>query len=423
MSKSAKSYVILRLLMSVRPNLLYSTVLLFSLFIASWVLLYHFSYAPPPVISSAPFISFHQLYLEKYPQQKSSKNITKIAYFLSVNQNQISDASRLMDRILDAFNYYTIHLDLGMTPKEFEWGMWLFQQHNQTHSNIWLLERYLTTSGGISEVDVEIMGMAFILEKFQDWQFFVNLYPEHYPLVPQQAIREVLEKVPAGVSFVKGQPDECSDVDQMVGTIRYDKALGGEQNGLMKKTYQRSRVEQDFALYRGSKQHILSRQLVKYLVYSTDGYARRLLLYCANLLQPMEFYYSTLVCNHPEYSNLVVNEDWIFTQSNDQKIQQSIDEKVVELINSSNFFIDMSSNVKGEEIMNRIDQFILNGNLNYTGSLSMLQGKEKPTGVSLQNLKSQINLKLDQIFLEKQMCEPIDDEQQRTGKFCEIEIT
>eukprot|EP01026_Neomeris_dumetosa_P013938 TRINITY_DN1495_c1_g2_i9.p1 TRINITY_DN1495_c1_g2~~TRINITY_DN1495_c1_g2_i9.p1 ORF type:complete len:283 (+),score=8.64 TRINITY_DN1495_c1_g2_i9:44-892(+) len=215
-------------MMDTRFNLFYKLLLFVSFVLTLSLLFYHNSYSPPRYITPATVLTFHQQYREKYLltlDTNNSTNVPKIAYFIQVAQEQMENANYLVDRILDPFNYYALHINKGMANEELEWGLWLLQQQNQTYSNIFLLERYYSTYEGVTAVDVEVMGMAFMLEKFRDWDYFINLEAGDYPLLPQYSIRDVLRE--GNVSFMTSWPAECFHVDHRQEVLRYDGALGG----------------------------------------------------------------------------------------------------------------------------------------------------------------------------------------------------
>eukprot|EP01026_Neomeris_dumetosa_P013935 TRINITY_DN1495_c1_g2_i6.p1 TRINITY_DN1495_c1_g2~~TRINITY_DN1495_c1_g2_i6.p1 ORF type:complete len:348 (+),score=14.78 TRINITY_DN1495_c1_g2_i6:44-1087(+) len=335
-------------MMDTRFNLFYKLLLFVSFVLTLSLLFYHNSYSPPRYITPATVLTFHQQYREKYLltlDTNNSTNVPKIAYFIQVAQEQMENANYLVDRILDPFNYYALHINKGMANEELEWGLWLLQQQNQTYSNIFLLERYYSTYEGVTAVDVEVMGMAFMLEKFRDWDYFINLEAGDYPLLPQYSIRDVLRE--GNVSFMTSWPAECFHVDHRQEVLRYDGALGVDTQGLFVKTKKRPQHGYDFILYKGSQRHILTRQLVKYTVYSMDGYARRLLLFFSNTYLPSEHYFQTLVCNHPEYRQKVANKDWFYENMNGTTTPSDNSHELQQALLSRNFFCKKCSQLFG----------------------------------------------------------------------------
>lgn len=59
----------------------------------------------------------------------------------------------------------------------------------------------------------------------------------------------------------------------------------------------------------GSSRVILSRSFTEHCVLALDNLPRKLLLYFSNVVNPMQSYFQTVICNSPEFRNTTVGSD------------------------------------------------------------------------------------------------------------------
>lgn len=59
----------------------------------------------------------------------------------------------------------------------------------------------------------------------------------------------------------------------------------------------------------GSPWMVLSRGFMEHCIKSWDNFPRKLLMYYANVVSPLESYFHTVLCNSPEFRNTIVNQD------------------------------------------------------------------------------------------------------------------
>eukprot|EP01025_Chloroclados_australasicus_P012067 TRINITY_DN1549_c0_g1_i7.p1 TRINITY_DN1549_c0_g1~~TRINITY_DN1549_c0_g1_i7.p1 ORF type:complete len:473 (-),score=33.90 TRINITY_DN1549_c0_g1_i7:236-1561(-) len=303
---------------------------------------------------------------------QNDKEYPRIAYVIMGGQGDSDRILRLLGRIYDQQNIYAIHYDNRAPDSEFQA---LKQEINTCDGmcrNVHLLPRYVAMPQDITMVDVEISGMAYLLNLSKDWEYVVGLSSSHYPLYPQSYIRGVLGMLPKHASMFKYYQAPC-----MKGTGNSVLVDGGETSQSTKRSGNldvKRPLNPDYSYYVGSQWHVLSRKFAEYLVLSPDGLARRVLLYFANVAKPDEYYFQTVACSSKEHRKYVLNYTFHYDDRN--KLLQDPDNKwspatIVDdtLINAYNsgalFALQFGGRTgvigqKSEKAMKIIDSLILN---------------------------------------------------------------
>ncbi|HBR11635.1 MAG TPA: glycosyl transferase [Chryseobacterium sp.] len=117
----------------------------------------------------------------------SSAPLIKIAYFILIH-HQPEWFKKLFDKIYTRDQFYLIHIDrkVNATFRED------IQQFLIAYPNAYVLESININSGGFSIITAQLNAMEFLLNVSPDWDFFVNLSGEDYPLKSQPIIRRFL---------------------------------------------------------------------------------------------------------------------------------------------------------------------------------------------------------------------------------------
>ncbi len=168
-------------------------------------------------------------------------------------------------------------------------------------SNAHLLESQNVVWGGYSMVDVELMGIKELLNISAEWDFFINLSGQDYPLRSQVFIQDFLSQN-EGTDFiqildqVKERPDTMNRVENYF--IETD-------NGFSGTPYKRLYLP-DVTPYIGGQWMILSRECCEFICCS--GEVEKLKSFYQNTLIPDEGFFQTVIMN-TSYSGTIVNDD------------------------------------------------------------------------------------------------------------------
>ncbi|WP_421740109.1 beta-1,6-N-acetylglucosaminyltransferase [Caulobacter sp.] len=127
----------------------------------------------------------------------SSRSDSVIAYLVLVHRYP-EQFKRLFKAIHDPENHYLIHVDKNSGPA-LEADIRAFLS---AYPNAAVLESKKALWGGYSLVDAELRGMEKLLEMGADWEFFINLSGQDFPLVTQKRIKAFLAQH-RGQEFIK----------------------------------------------------------------------------------------------------------------------------------------------------------------------------------------------------------------------------
>lgn len=110
-----------------------------------------------------------------------------IAYFILVHRYP-EQFKRLFKAIHDPSNHYVVHVDKNSGP-ELAADV---AQFLASYQNAVMLESKKALWGGYSLVDAALRGMAKALEMSPDWEYFINLSGQDFPLKTQGRIKAFL---------------------------------------------------------------------------------------------------------------------------------------------------------------------------------------------------------------------------------------
>ncbi|REC76967.1 glycosyl transferase [Chryseobacterium rhizosphaerae] len=111
----------------------------------------------------------------------------RIAYFIMVHHKpEVFKA--MFQKIYTRDQFYLIHIDRKSTPRFTE----EIQQYAVQFPNVYILDSMNIVSGGFSMIQAELNAMEFLLNVNREWDYFINLSGEDYPLKSQKIIRKFL---------------------------------------------------------------------------------------------------------------------------------------------------------------------------------------------------------------------------------------
>lgn len=212
----------------------------------------------------------------------------KIAYLLLVHQNP-GQIKRLFRAIYHPDNLYFINLD-GKMPEYLRRKITRDPLIKQ--SNVYLTEKELTWADwNLVQIVLDTMKQALSLD--QDWEHFINLSGQDFPLKGATEIQEELANA-AGKSFFDAQEvsPENKEVEMFL-TID-----GGNEKKI--------RLDEklpDIRFYKGSQWFIAARRFCQYATSSPTS--RELQAVLSRAFVPDETFFQTLAANWEESSSIV----------------------------------------------------------------------------------------------------------------------
>jgi len=226
----------------------------------------------------------------------TTARLTKIAYFILVHRLP-KQFKKLFEAIYDTDNIYLIHLD-KKTGSE---------TNNEVRSflagypNVYIQERSNVGWGGYSMVQAELNGMKYLLSINADWDFFINLSGQDFPLRTQDEIRTFLSKHKDS-SFIKiaNQAEERPDTLNRIENY-FSETTDSLSNALHKRAYMKG-----VTAYIGGQWMILNKACCEFICYSIE--VKKFEDYYANTLIPDEAFFQTVLMN-TSFSGKLINND------------------------------------------------------------------------------------------------------------------
>ncbi|HLE26380.1 MAG TPA: beta-1,6-N-acetylglucosaminyltransferase [Thermodesulfobacteriota bacterium] len=219
-----------------------------------------------------------------------------IAYLILVHRYP-RQFKRLFRAIFHPANYYLVHVDkrsgVGLQTE--------IQDFLSSFANASLLKSRNTLWGGYSLVDAELRGIEELLKIGSEWEFFINLSGQDFPLKSQTHIQDFLGRN-IGNDFIKVanqskiRPDTLSRIEDYC--IEFSNSV---LRIPIKRQYLRGVTP-----YIGNQWMILSRKLCEHICYNPE--VKRFKRFYRHTFIPDEGFFQTVIMN-TSYEGTVLNDD------------------------------------------------------------------------------------------------------------------
>lgn len=121
------------------------------------------------------------------PLELYSTPHVKIAYFIMIHHKP-HVFKAMFQKIYTKDQFYLIHIDRKAQASFTE----EIQLYITQFPNVFILDSLNIVSGGFSMIQAELNAMEFLLNASREWDYFINLSGEDYPLKSQSIIRKFL---------------------------------------------------------------------------------------------------------------------------------------------------------------------------------------------------------------------------------------
>ncbi|PIB91483.1 beta-1,6-N-acetylglucosaminyltransferase [Caulobacter sp. FWC2] len=226
-----------------------------------------------------------------------------IAYLLLVHRFP-QQFKRLFRAIHDPDNHYVVHVDANATPAvEAE-----IRDFLKSYPNAAMLESQRALWGGYSLVDAELRGMEKLLEMNADWEVFINLSGQDFPLMTQKSIKAFLARH-RGQEFIKVLDQAVARPDTLDRVRKYVVELGGR----IVNTPLTRRFPEGAKPYIGNQWMMVSRAFCAFVC--RDPAAERFKAFYRNTFIADEGFFQTVMMNGAPHGPIVSDDkrmiDWI----------------------------------------------------------------------------------------------------------------
>jgi len=220
----------------------------------------------------------------------------KIAYFILVHRlpNQFK---RMFKAIYVPENFYLIHID-KKTSNELKNEIRLFLK---PYPNAYVMQSEKVIWGGYSMVQAELDGMKYLLEINSEWDYFINLSGQDYPLKSQKIISQFLSEN-NGKSYLKIANQQLSRPETMNRIENHFEELDDSISAI---THTRAFMK-DVVPYIGGQWMMLTRTCCEFLCHNKE--VERFEKYYQNTLIADESFFQTVLMN-TSFDGVLIDDD------------------------------------------------------------------------------------------------------------------
>jgi hypothetical protein len=226
-----------------------------------------------------------------------------IAYLILVHRYS-DQFKRLFKSIHDPSNHYLIHVDKNSGP-ELEADI---RQFLSAYPNSAVLDGQKALWGGYSLVDAELRGMAQLLTMGAEWEFFINLSGQDFPLKSQKQITRYLS-ARRGKEFIKVLDQAKVRPDTLPRIQKYVLELGDR----IVETFVTRKFLAGATPYIGNQWMIVSRAFCQFVCH--DPAAERYKAFYRNTFIADEGFFQTVMMNTKAHGDIVSDDlrtiDWV----------------------------------------------------------------------------------------------------------------
>ncbi len=220
-----------------------------------------------------------------------------IAYLI-LSHRYPGQFKRLFRAIYHPANYYVVHVDKrsgGELQTEIE-------DFLSNYANASLLKSQSTLWGGYNLVDAELRGIEELLRIGSEWEFFINLSGQDFPLKSQTHIQDFLRRN-RGNDFIKVANQSKFRPDTLSRIENYVTEFGTRilRIPILKRPYLRGVTP-----YIGNQWMILSRKFCEFVSYSPE--VERFKRFYRHTFIADEGFFQTVIMN-TSYKGTIVNDD------------------------------------------------------------------------------------------------------------------
>ncbi|KAL1209954.1 Beta-glucuronosyltransferase GlcAT14C [Cardamine amara subsp. amara] len=250
--------------------------------------------------------------------------IPRFAYLVTGTKGDGKRVKRLLRAIHHPRNYYLLHLDLEASDEErMELAKYVRSEKKKFKNVMVMGLADLVTEKGPTMLANTLHGVAILLKKAKDWDWFINLSSSDYPLMPQDDILHIFSYLPRYLNFIEHTSNIGWKENQRARPIIIDPGFYHLKKSGVFWAKERRSLPASFKLFMGSTSVALTRPFLEFCIWGWDNLPRTLLMYYTNFLLSSEGYFQTVVCNNKDYQNTTVNHDLHYTHW-DPLLQQRV---------------------------------------------------------------------------------------------------
>ncbi|XP_010527488.1 PREDICTED: beta-glucuronosyltransferase GlcAT14A [Tarenaya hassleriana] len=160
-------------------------------------------------------------------------------------------------------------------------------------------------------------GASILLRLSSNWDWFINLRADDYPLVTQDDFLHILSHLPKELNFVNHTSYIGWRESRRLKPIIVDPGLYLVEKTDMFYATQKRELPKAFRLFSGPSFSILTRNFVEHCVLGTDNFPRTLLMYLSNTPSSISNYFPTVLCSSNQFRKTIINHNLLYLARNE----------------------------------------------------------------------------------------------------------
>lgn len=214
----------------------------------------------------------------------------KIVYYLAVHHKPRQFAW-LFHAIYTAEDIFLVHVDKKASLEDFN----AIREIAAGRSNVVFLDRRTVNWAGWSQVGAELAAMRFAVRQIADWDYFINLSGNDYPIKRIEEIRATLVRS-SPLNFIRAWDfDAVREVEPEDPHLRREMSI--EVGRHVRRLGVRLPRGSRYLRFKGSQWHMLTRGFCEWLVNSRG--ARRAARWMRFSYCPDETFFQTAIMSSP----------------------------------------------------------------------------------------------------------------------------
>ncbi|KAH0739052.1 hypothetical protein KY290_037757 [Solanum tuberosum] len=294
------------------------------------ILTFSFSSPPPHPHPNQPHPSLfpnhqpHRLLFHHNPNDQNTllPPPPAIAYLISGSTKDTSRIIRLLFAVYHPRNQYLLHLDRKASQYERD-DLALYVQSVplfKAAQNVNFIGKADSVYPmGSSALSATLHGAAILLRVSAQWDWFINLSADDYPLVTQDDLLHILSYIPKDLNFVNHTSYIGWRESRKLKPIVVDPGLYLEEEDEVFYATQKRELPDAYRLFSGSSSSILSRKFIEFCILGTDNLPRTLLMYLSNSPSSASVYFPTILCNSRKYNRTTINHNLRYASFNSRQ--------------------------------------------------------------------------------------------------------
>ncbi|XP_015895732.3 beta-glucuronosyltransferase GlcAT14A isoform X1 [Ziziphus jujuba] len=233
-----------------------------------------------------------------------------LAYWICGTNGDIKKMLRLLKAIYHPRNQYLLQLDADSSDYEREELAVSVESDRvfRSFGNVNVVGKsYAINQMGGSAVAATLHAAALLLKLSIGWDWFITLSASDYPLMTQDDLLHAFTFLPRNLNFILYNRTRWKE-RQEINRVVVDPSLYLQKSAPIMYAVETRENPDAFNVFGGSPWVILTRDFMEYCVKAWDNFPRKLLMYHSNMINPLESYFHTVLCNSPpDLQSTIIN--------------------------------------------------------------------------------------------------------------------